>query len=222
MADSSSAFGPGRDWFPLTLELPSNLFERRLFAIEGIDGSGKTSLTERVSQILREGAIDVLTTTAPSPWLRDHPAWIEWHHRPETRPDSSEFGLSLLSLGDRLLHQARIIVPALEKGLVVLSDRYVLSVLVDWCTEVHRIALSQLLIPELGFWLDVSPSVARARILSRNEPAVLRDPARLEMISARYAALAQRFNYVRIQADKPFEEVANEIALVIKTKVIHK
>lgn len=93
-----------------------------LIAFEGIDGAGKSTQIARLAQALRAAGATVVTTREPTqgPWgqrLRDSAT---------TGRLSPEDELALF-IQDRTEHVATLIRPALERGDVVLVDRYYYS-----------------------------------------------------------------------------------------------
>lgn len=94
---------------------------------EGPEGSGKTTQMGLVGRLLRQNRIPFLATREPggsrlSTHLR---RWIlnrlEYQLAPETE--------LMLFLADRAQHVREVILPALQKGRVVLCDRYIDSTL---------------------------------------------------------------------------------------------
>lgn len=91
-----------------------------LIAIEGIDGAGKTTLTQAVSLLLQQDGFDTLQTREPG-----HSALgkeIRELVQTQTMPIASiaEF---LLFAADRAQHFAEVIIPALEQNKIIISDR---------------------------------------------------------------------------------------------------
>ncbi len=107
----------------------------KLIVLEGIDGSGTTTqarlLAERLTEHGREciltrepttGPVGVLLRSALSRSLQD----AEGH-----AVGALDFrAMALLFAADRCDHNQRLIRPALERGVWVISDRYVLSSLI--------------------------------------------------------------------------------------------
>ncbi|HFE44331.1 MAG TPA: dTMP kinase [Nannocystis exedens] len=108
---------------------------RALFiALEGIDGSGTSTQTRALAARLRERGHRVLETCEPS----RGPIGRMIRERLSTRSAPIDpAALALLFAADRLDHLANEIEPALAQGIVVISDRYVLSSLVYQSIECH-------------------------------------------------------------------------------------
>ncbi|MFX0060841.1 MAG: dTMP kinase [Candidatus Hermodarchaeota archaeon] len=96
-----------------------------LIVIEGIDGSGKTTLVQGLFRKLHEENYDVITLKEPSN--------SEWGKKIRTLNNSLEVRrqkareeLELFIL-DRKENVAKNIVPALQKGKIIILDRYYFS-----------------------------------------------------------------------------------------------
>ncbi len=94
--------------------------------LEGIDGAGTTSQVGRVSDHLVELGYPVVTTQEPRmgcPVTRRLRQYMD-KADPET---ASPADMAILFAAQRVLHLNDLIMPALAKGKVVISDRYVTS-----------------------------------------------------------------------------------------------
>lgn len=137
---------------------------------EGGDGTGKSTQVRLLTQWLVEQGRGVVTTREPGGTgvgtaLRD----IVLHHRGEIDPRAE----ALLYAADRAQHIGTLVRPALERGDVVVQDRYIDSSVayqgagrVLDGSEIKRISLWATgdLIPDLTVLLDLPGDVARARL----------------------------------------------------------
>lgn len=91
-----------------------------LLVLEGVDGSGKTTLMERLVIVLRAKGYDVLATKEPggTPFGKEIRHLVQ--HSPTKLVPEAEF---LLFAADRAHHIKTVIQPALSKGMIVISDR---------------------------------------------------------------------------------------------------
>jgi dTMP kinase len=154
--------------------------------IEGIDGSGKSEQFQRLTKRLKKRGYKLVATREPT---KVYPVGrlIEKVLREEEQV--SEEALALLFAADRADHTERKIKPALGKGAVVVSDRYVYSSLayqsrgmgkeldLDWIRMINRCALE----PDAVIYLDVSPEVGQARL--SNGQVRIKDHSYFENIS---------------------------------------
>ncbi len=91
--------------------------------LEGPDGSGKSSLLPRLAAVLRDRGCDVVATREPgSTPLGDLMRRLVLDTEP--RIDRTGRADALLFAASRAQHVAEVIRPALERGAVVLCDRY--------------------------------------------------------------------------------------------------
>lgn len=89
-------------------------------SVEGIDGSGKTTLITKLANALQDTDKKVLLTKEPGgSSLGKHLREILQQH-PEKLDGKAEF---LLFAADRSQHFSTIIIPALEDGNIVITDR---------------------------------------------------------------------------------------------------
>ena len=166
--------------------------QRGVFLVlEGLDGAGTTTQLERLAERLRSGGKDVLTTFEPS-----HGAvgvMVRALITSGTAPDPTE--LALLFAADRLHHLRTEVLPALEAGVHVLCDRYVLSSLayqsaegvdVDWVAGLNSRAVA----PDVTVFLDVPVEVCLERIALRSDdPDHFHDPERLRAVDRAYRSV---------------------------------
>ncbi len=93
--------------------------------LEGIDGAGKTEQSRRLAEWLGERGHSVVETREPTdgPWGRRYRAWA--------RGDFEAAPTEVLNffVEDRREHIEAVIEPALEKGEIVICDRYIHSTL---------------------------------------------------------------------------------------------
>lgn len=143
-----------------------------LIAFEGVEGAGKSTQARLLSARLRADGHDVVQTREPggtpvSEAVRE----ILLDAELDTMDDRTE---ALLYAAARAEHVAKIIAPALERGAVVVTDRYLDSSLayqgharglgIDEVTQVNTWGTRQTL-PDLVLLLrlDVAQGLARAR-----------------------------------------------------------
>lgn len=146
------------------------------FAFEGGEGTGKSTQTRRLAGWLQERGFKVLLTREPGgtdfgKQLRD----LLLH---KDLPHLSMRAELLLYLADRAQHVDQAIRPALERGEIVVSDRFSDSSVVyqgmsrglgvPAVKSLNRFATGGLS-PDLVFLLDLSESLGRERALKRTQ-----------------------------------------------------
>lgn len=97
----------------------------QFIVLEGPDGSGTTLHTALLAKRLRAQGIDVVETCEPTPGPIG--VFIREHLKANTLPPDA---LQLLFTADRAWHLTHEVLPALERGATVISDRYWLSTIV--------------------------------------------------------------------------------------------
>jgi dTMP kinase len=92
-----------------------------LLALEGVDGSGKTTQAHLLAEALKQRGFAVVLTREPS--SGEAGAQLRRYLEGPARYRSPEEELALF-MADRREHVARLIEPALAAGQVVVTDRY--------------------------------------------------------------------------------------------------
>lgn len=137
--------------------------------LEGGDGSGKTTQADRLERWLREQGRTVVRTREPGGTdLGLELRQMVLHRRGHVDPRAE----ALLYAADRAQHVATVVRPALERGDVVLQDRYLDSSVayqgagrVLGGAEVRDLSLwaADGLLPHLTVLLDLDPALGRRR-----------------------------------------------------------
>ncbi|MFI1359618.1 dTMP kinase [Streptomyces sp. NPDC020898] len=159
-------------------------------ALEGGDGAGKSTQAKALAEWIRAKGHEVVVTREPG-------ATPVGKRLRSILLDVSSAGLShraeaLLYAADRAEHVDTVVRPALERGAVVISDRYIDSSVAyqgagrDLSpTEIARISrwATDGLVPHLTVLLDVSPEAARERFTEapdrlESEPAEFHERVR--------------------------------------------
>ena len=146
----------------------------KFIAFEGCDGSGKTTVSEAVAQNLRERGYDVIYTREPGGIdIAEQIRKVILDPENTAMDNRTE---ALLYAASRRQHLVEKVIPALEAGKIVISDRYVLSSLayqgyargigVDEVLSINQFAINNLW-PDRTIYLDVDPEIGLQRISSR-------------------------------------------------------
>jgi dTMP kinase len=130
--------------------------------------------------------------------------------------------LQLLFCADRAKHLEDEIGPALEKGMVVICDRYLFSTLaygfgagVDshWLYNVNR----DFRLPDLTIFLDISPDISVSRIGSGKEKqGIFEKREALSRVRKAYMNLAKRFRFKIVNGEQSKEEISNEVQQIVE------
>lgn len=194
--------------------------------LEGGDGTGKTTQSALLEEWLVGRGRTVVRTREPGGTevgvlIRD----IVLHHRGEV----SDRAEALLYAADRAHHVATVVRPALERGDVVIQDRYLDSSVayqgagrVLGREEVRDLSLwaADGRLPQLTVLLDLDPAAARARLDADDKPFDRLESERGDFhrrVREEYLALAaaepQRF--LVLDAARP----AAELAAAVRARV---
>ena len=170
---------------------------------------------DRLADVLKERGRKVHTTREPSigpigKLLRS--LLSAGHALPDGRPVGGDT-MALLFAADRKDHIEREVLPALEKGYDVISDRYVWSSLAYQAAEADRVWVESLARglpePDLTVFLDVPVHVAASRRAAANRATERYDAdAYLTRVRDVYAELARRSERaIIVSGDRSPEQV---------------
>lgn len=192
-------------------------------AVEGIDGSGKTTLTRLIGDRLSKGGHKVHLTREPTERFR-------MSDDESTRHDvQTAIELFFRFTEDRFHHQASIR-ENLEIGNIVLTDRYIASSLayqgvliepvfgspqetVEWMLQVSRIIE---VLPDITIYLDIEPETALKRIGNRGKYSGFENAAYLSKVREYYRIVLDR-NTLFLDSTGDMEEVAeNALEYIVK------
>lgn len=197
---------------------------------EGGDGVGKSTQVALLDEWLRQDGRTVVHTREPGGTevgnlIRE----IVLHHRGHIAPRAE----ALLYAADRAHHVAEFVVPALERGEVVLQDRYLDSSVayqgagrVLDADEVRGISMWAAggLLPNLTILLDLDPAVARQRLDGDDKPFDRLEAEREEFhVRVREAflelAAAEPDRFFVLDAALPAEEIAQRIRTRVEAEI---
>ncbi len=179
-----------------------------LIAIEGIDGSGKTTVAEFLKNRLMEIGYEVILLKEPtdSPWGRKIKESYSSRLSPEEELE--------LFLKDREYDAKENIIPALEKGMVVIMDRYYYSTIayqgaLGFDTEELRDRNEKIAPkPDLLIVLDLPPEKALKRVKKRGEPNEFEKSEYLRKVREIFLSIPEA---VVVDADRETEEIKREV-----------
>ncbi len=195
---------------------PHGLF----LAFEGGEGAGKTTQARLIAIWLREQGYDVVTTHEPGATkvgMRLRALLLDTAHA-----GMSPHAEALMYAADRAEHVSSVIEPALARGAVVITDRYIDSSLAyqgagrglrtaeiaklnSWATGGRM--------PDLTILLDMPPEAGLGR-RTRSADRLEAEPAEFHRrVRAGFLALARAepSRYLVIDASQPVDEVTREI-----------
>jgi dTMP kinase len=205
------------------LSPPESFARSGIFVVfEGGEGAGKSTQVNRLADALKAEGRDVVVTREPGATdigARIRQLVLDKSEAPSARAEA------LLYAADRAHHVATVVRPALSRGAVVISDRYVDSSLayqgagrtlpvqeISWLSAWATGGLK----PDLVVLLDVDPGVGLTRVDARGEAADrLESESRAFHERVRYAfldlAASDPKRYLVLDAARPVDEIAEAV-----------
>lgn len=155
--------------------MKKNLF----IALEGIDGSGKSTQVKMLAENLAKAGHKVYSTFEPTGSDMGKLIRNIFAHKTETDHQT----IAALFLADRfhhLLNKTDGLLIKMEEGYTVITDRYYFSsyayhsvhMPMDWVIEINK-PCADLLRPDLTVYIDIMPELSMARITKARESAEL-------------------------------------------------
>ena len=200
---------------------------------EGTEGSGKTTVIEKVEQYYIEKGYQVIRTREPggskiAEDIRNVILDVD-----NTNMDS--ITEAMLYAASRRQHLVEKVIPNMEKGYIVLCDRFIDSSLayqgharnlgIDKVYQLNLIATNGLL-PDATIYVDVKPEVGLARIKSNNREQNRLDLEKMsfhEKVYEGYKIVSEMFKdrFKVINGEQDRESVFNDTIAVLN-EIINK
>jgi dTMP kinase len=209
-------------------------FPGKLFIVEGIDGSGKSTQLSLLQQWLkREGYMVFFSEWNSSPLVKQTTS------RGKRKQMLTPTTFSLIHSTDLADRIERHIIPPLKAGAIVLADRYIYTAFARdnargvnprWVRELYRFAVK----PTIAFYFRVPLDIAIKRILGARAGLKYYE-AGLDvglssdieesfkifqgMISDRYEHMVSEFNLTVVDATRSIEEQQNEVRELVEREL---
>lgn len=191
-------------------------------AFEGIDGSGKSTQIQMLSEKLRELGISFYATMEPT----DSPVGSMIHQIMTGRMQADHRVIAALFVADRLdhlLNEVNGVSHKIDEGISVIMDRYCFSsyayqsveVPMEWLIQANALS-SEILRPDISIFIDTDPDTALERIAkNRFQRELFEEKSRLIQVRQRYMEAFDRlkdFEKVTVtDGNRPADEVAQDI-----------
>ncbi|MDE1856349.1 MAG: dTMP kinase [Candidatus Micrarchaeota archaeon] len=195
----------------------------KFIVLEGLEGCGKTTQAKLLYEALRERGEKCVLTKEPTQSDIGKLIMADVQKK-EDRLDI--MGLQFLFVADRMEHVAKFIVPKLDEGYTIVSDRYSYSTIthvhafakppysdLDWMLNVH----SKLPVPDAVIYINVSPELAMERINSRGDGKRRFDnPANLKALAKSYSEIGKKLPKIWhiVDGNKSQNEVTEQLLAV--------
>ncbi len=187
----------------------------KFIVIEGIDGSGKTTISNMLRSKLANNGFEVIYTYEPI--NNELINLIEEYGR--TLGAVVE---ALLIAADRYIHTMNVIIPNLRLGRIVICDRYVFSSIayqgargadVNWIRVINKFAVK----PDIAIYLDVRPEVGIRRISKskRRKLAYLENISLLHKVREIYLSLVKNGELTLVNAERKLNDVFNDVYNIV-------
>ena len=183
--------------------------------VEGLDGCGKTTQTKLLVERLKKKGYDAVYTAEPS--RGEIGSFIkEYCLHGETRVSS--IVEALLFAADRFEHVKKEVIPALNEGKLVVSDRYVYSSLayqgaagldLEWIEKINEHAIR----PALALFIDVEPETVIQRL--KPKKSVMENLGTQRKVREVYVKFVEKGELVKIDGNNSKKEVADDILTVV-------
>lgn len=198
---------------------------------EGVDGSGKSSQLELLYDHLKALGKDVILTREPggTPYAEEIRKVLLTKDVVEEVLPMTEL---LLFNASRYQHYKILIEPAIERGAIVLCDRFLPSTIAYQGAkggvsknEIHDIHFRVFgnILPNLNIIVDLDPDIAYSRVISRPDPDRIELGLRDKIHSIRQSYLDQASDnpddFVVINGDRTIEQVHEEILGLVLQKI---
>lgn len=189
-------------------------------AFEGLDGSGSTTQSSRLAEHLEKSGFAVVQTKEPTNnligGLIRGQLTREW--------SSGQECLQLLFAADRAHHLEKEIIPALKKGHIVITDRYLFSSIAFGSLGAETAWLKQIndkfILPDISIYLKVSPESCTKRISgSRFEMQLFEELERMRKVSKVYGKMNSEFGIKEINGEQNIDDVTKEVIKIVESKL---
>lgn len=186
---------------------------KRFVTFEGIDGSGKSTISRLVYNKLRSDGYDVVLTFEPTD------STIGKFVQKCIKTGGDPFVTAFTFIADRIQH-CRQIKQWLDDGNIVLCDRYAESTYsyqgaqlesqiknsIKWLQELSE---DHILIPDRTFLFVIHPKKSLARIKDRDELIPFEHLSFLEKVHKNYLAVSKGKRFLRLDATKKIDELVS-------------
>lgn len=184
---------------------------KRFVTFEGIDGSGKSTISKLVYEKMKKSGYDVVLTFEPTD------SYIGKMVQRCIETNSDPFITAFTFIADRIDHCKKI-KNWLDESKIVLCDRYAESTyayqgaqlegLIDnpifWLKDLSK---GRILVPDRTFVFVIDPEVSLGRIQNRSKLIPFEKKVFLEKVHDNYLRLAKGKRFLKIDATKDVDSL---------------
>jgi dTMP kinase len=216
------------------VDLKRNPYEGLYLALEGTEASGKTTQVKELAKYFESKGRKVVMTREPR---KEGLIGDLVHQILKGEVKMNPVGFQYLFAADRVLNHEDVVIPALKKGEVVISDRSFWSALVygilDKSEEyseknINEIVVAysilsfyhQFIVPDHTFYLSIPLDVSLERLKNERKQAkeIYEEKSKIEQVIKGYNFVFDQFsNEINvIDGAKSIEQVTKDITRVIE------
>jgi len=184
---------------------------KQFITFEGIDGSGKSTISKKVYEKLKKQGIKAVFTYEPTD------TWIGKQVQKCIESKSDPFVTAFTFIADRIQH-CKQIQKWIDEGKIVICDRYAESTYayqgaqleemiknpIKWLKELSK---DRILVPDRTYIFIIEPEKAIARIQNRNNLIPFEKTAFLQKVQKNYLKLVTGNHFKKIDATKTIDEL---------------
>ena len=191
----------------------------KLITLEGIDGSGKSTVAKKLQENPEISAFEPVFTREPTRGTITGTAVEK-----AIQSDTDQLAELFLFTADHAEHLAKLVKPALENGKSVISDRYsdsryayqgitlktCLENPLEWVKNLHR---GWTVVPDLTFLFDIRPEISVERCGRRGDQSKFEKIEFLRGVRDLFLRLADEDpdRFIVIDASRPPKKVEREV-----------
>ncbi|AGR41713.1 dTMP kinase [Spiroplasma diminutum] len=195
-------------------------------SLEGIDGSGKTTISKMIKDNLMQKGYNVLLTREPGGEpLAEEIRRIILDEKTKINP----WAETLLYVAARKQHLDSIILPALKEGTIVICDRfmdstsayqgYARNIGMADVSELQNIVLGSTK-PDLTIFFDITPKESQIRLMNRKRSADRMEQEDQKFHEAVYEGyqilISENSDRIKVvDSRKPISEVIQQVDFLI-------
>ncbi|MEF8879361.1 MAG: dTMP kinase [Candidatus Thermoplasmatota archaeon] len=193
---------------------------KNFVTFEGIDGSGKSTVSKLVYKKMKEEGFDVVLTQEPTD------SWIGEQVKRCIKEDTDPFVTSFTFISDRILHGKKI-ERWIDEGKTVLCDRYAESTyayqsvqmedLVDepvkWLKDLSK---NRIPIPDKTFLFILDPEEAISRIQDRDDLIPFEKQKFLDKVQKNYLKICEGSRFKKVDASQSINRLVDICYKVIE------
>lgn len=190
----------------------------KLIAFEGLDGAGLTTQSRLLADYLRRAGRKIILTKEPT---LESEAGRKIKQILDEKIKAEPGEIQKLFVEDRRHHLKNLIMPALEAGKIVISDRYFFSTIAfgaintdfDWLVGLNK----DFLLPAATFLLMVKPEICVERIIMRGEGVKFFEKLdKLKKAYENYKKIAETYKNIHvIDGEKSIKEVFESVRKIV-------